>query len=155
MMIPSVNGIKQLFAFAPTHALINFRNRERPCTAKIVIARSEATKQSRRGDYIATVEGSEVRREAFKATLWLRLICRNKFGVFKTMLAFRIHDPNPDKQDRERVKVGDLGVAMGVYRFDDSDQLHDKPFMLTAWDDRNERFSFRPALVEMVSGGQR
>ena len=106
-----------------------------------------------RGDYVAQVEASDViwRESPFGtrnvADLLLRIVCRNKWGVYKTTLQFRIYDLDQDKQERDREKVGDLGAAMGVYRFDDSDQLHGIPFALTVWNDWRDkpmRFTCRP-----------
>ena len=111
------------------------------------------------GDYAAEIVGSDViwKDNPFGARniadVLLRIVGRNRWGIYKTTLKFRIHDLDQGKQHRGRVKVGGLGAAMRLETCDDSEQLHGIPFMLTVWNDWRDkpmRFTCRPVAMRTV-----
>jgi hypothetical protein len=79
----------------------------------------------------------------------------------KSALEFHIFDSDMEKEQRDRRRLMDIACAVGIGdNFDDSDQLHDKPFSLTVWRSQPMRFSCRPLAaprgvgVDDVASGQ-
>lgn len=110
-----------------------------------------------KGDYVAYVEASWIRWVNAQATLSLRLVCKSKTRICQTVVHFLIHQRDQAAQWRERSRLRSIAVAIGLEVFDDSDQLHGRPFRMIVWNANPLRISFRSIADawKVGSGGQR
>lgn len=100
-----------------------------------------------RGDYRVRVIDSAIVRELGAETLYLRLSVFKRWTISDNfILSFCVQQRDLELEFRERARLQSLASAAGVYEFDDSEQLHDKPFMLTIWSAEPLRWSCRPMM---------
>jgi hypothetical protein len=101
------------------------------------------------GDHFAKIVGSRIYGDKKFATAHLDVVLyRHKKRMRLAAIELDIIHPDKDVQMQNRVLMQDIGNALGVCEFDDTEAIHDFVFGITVWNDDPMRFNCRAASFE-------